>query len=246
MLPLITVNVNGVNIKALVDSGCEQSVVLERFCNQIGVAPCGPERRVLMLNGQITKCRGEAQLAVQVRNRHLSVKCLIAPMLVGGCSLILGMDAISKLGGVTITRNKQVMFPAVEPTTEVGKVSAVSVGVGVDRFDKTLTSNSTGELFVSDTDFNAKFDGKKWTVRWKWENGEPTLQNQCGQYAVKDKFKQSYHEQIQQWINDGWLQLYDNKLHGTVTGIVPLMAAAQPNKPTQVRPVMDYSRELNK
>jgi len=40
--------------------------------------------------------------------------------------------------------------------------------------------------------------------------------------------------------------LYDNKLHGTVTKIVPLMAAAQPNKPTQVLPVMDYSRELNK
>jgi len=56
----MTLNVNGVSIKALVDSGCEQSVVLERFCYQIGVAPCGPEWRVLMLNGQITKCRGEA------------------------------------------------------------------------------------------------------------------------------------------------------------------------------------------
>jgi len=32
-------------IKALVDSGCEQSVVLERFCNQIGVAPCGSKWR---------------------------------------------------------------------------------------------------------------------------------------------------------------------------------------------------------
>jgi len=85
----------------------------------------------LMLNGQITKCRSEAQLAVQVRNCHLSVKCLIAPMLVGGCSLILGIDAISKLGGMTIIMNKQVMLPAGEPTTEVGKVSAVSVGVEV-------------------------------------------------------------------------------------------------------------------
>jgi len=69
-------------------------------------------------------------------------------MFEGGCSLILKIDAISKVGGVTITRNKQVKFLAAAPTMQIGKVSAVSVGVGVDKFDRTLTSNSTGELLL--------------------------------------------------------------------------------------------------
>ena len=32
---------------------------------------------------------------------------------------------------------------------------------------------------VSDKDFDAVFDGTRWTVRWSWKDGAPTLQNQC-------------------------------------------------------------------
>jgi hypothetical protein len=38
--------------------------------------------------------------------------------------------------------------------------------------------------------------------------------------------------------------MYDPKVHGEATGIIPLMAVKQPNKQRKVRPVMDY-RELN-
>ncbi|XP_067932771.1 uncharacterized protein [Watersipora subatra] len=52
--------------------------------------------------------------------------------------------------------------------------------------------------------------------------------------------------EIEQWISNGWLEPHDVKIHGDVSGIIPLMAVFQPNKGRKVRPVMDYSRELNK
>jgi len=42
----------------------------------------------------------------------------------------------------------------------------------------------------------------------------------------------------------GWLEPYDVLKYGKGDGVIPLMAASQPNKPKKVRPVMDY-QELN-
>ena len=95
VLPFITVSVCGVHIKALLDTGCEQSVILQRFADQLKLQSRGPERQVLMLNGHVTKCKGESLVTVTVSDtRKLDLCCLVAPSLVGGCFMILGMDGI--------------------------------------------------------------------------------------------------------------------------------------------------------
>jgi hypothetical protein len=83
-------------------------------------------------------------------------------------------------------------------------------------------------------------------VTWKWKGEVPTLKNQCAEYAVNSNYKKQYESEIEQWINNGWLVPHDNTVHGRVSGIIHLMAVFQPNKGNKVRPVMDYSRELNK
>ena len=70
------------------------------------------------------------------------------------------------------------------------------------------------------------------------------LRNQIAEYAVAVGDREEFDGEIERWINDGWLEEYDERVHGVVTGVIPLMAAQQPNKPTKVRPVMDY-RKLN-
>ncbi|XP_067943225.1 uncharacterized protein [Watersipora subatra] len=65
--------------------------------------------------------------------------------------------------------------------------------------------------------------------------------------TIKDTdFKAVFDGTKWTWISNGWLEPHDVKIHGNVSGIIPLMAVFQSNKGRKVRPVMDYSRELNK
>jgi len=70
------------------------------------------------------------------------------------------------------------------------------------------------------------------------------LSNSCAQYAVLPGHLDDYEAERDQWVADGWLELHDPQVHGDVFGLIPLMAANQPNKPKKVHPVMDCS-ELN-
>ncbi|XP_067949585.1 uncharacterized protein [Watersipora subatra] len=108
-----------------------------------------------------------------------------------------------------------------------------------------LKKPETDCLTIEDTDFKAVFDGTKWTVVWKWKSHEPELKNQCAEYGINTDYKEQYSCEIEQRISNGWLELHGVKIHGNVSGIIPLMAVFQSNKGRKVRPVMDYSRELN-
>lgn len=55
--------------------------------------------------------------------------------------------------------------------------------------------------------------------------------------------KTKYEEEVDKWIEDGWLVLYDEGNHGPVKRLIPLMAVIQHNK-GKVRPVLNF-RELN-
>ena len=76
-------------------------------------------------------------------------------------------------------------------------------------------------------------------AEWKWVDGEPKLKNRCPEYAVPDRHREEYDSEVQQWVSDGWLEPYNAQVHGKADGIIPLMAAEQPNKPKKVRPACD-------
>lgn len=244
MLPFLTVPVSGVQKKALLHTCCEQSVILQRFADQLKLQTSGPEQQVLMLNGHVTKCKGESLVTVIVSDtRKVDLRCLVAPCLVGGCFMILGMDGISKLGGVLVDGDSQVEF--------INSVDVKCAGAVVKDDQKTRNSGEgcgghKNRVVIHDRDFNASFDGDRWIVSWKWKGEEPRLTNQCGQYTIPEHSNDEYCKEVEQWIDNGWLQPHNSAIHGQVTGVIPLMAAPQPNKPTKVRPVMDYSKELNK
>jgi hypothetical protein len=39
-----------------------------------------------------------------------------------------------------------------------------------------------------------------------------------------------YEAKMDQWISDGWLEPHNETKHGLIGGLIPLMAAHQPNK----------------
>lgn len=225
MLPFILLKVNDVTVRALVDTGCEQSVLLESFCRSVGLRPGGPARIVSMLNGERTTCGGTVSVKVDVEGKVVQVTGLVSPQLVRDAQMILGMDAIVGLGGVKVGRGVQ-----------FGTRDSCVLGAGVVE--------NSDRLEVDGSDFSARFDGRRWVVQWKWSDGEPLLRNQKAEYTVAESDREEYDGEIKQWIADGWLEEHDERVHGVVTGVIPLMAAKQPNKPRKVRPVMDY-RQLN-
>jgi len=142
------------------------------------------------------------------------------------------MDAICMLGGVCIGPSGcQILIGAHDcppsATATAGPLSAAAVLPDRVRID--------------DADFSAEFDGRHWTVRWKWTDATslPELTNRVASYRIQPQVRTEFEGEVDEWIRKGWLKPFE----GEHVGLIPLMAVVQLNK-AKVRPVMDY-RELN-
>ena len=218
--------------KSLVDTGCQQTVVSVGVLKSLRIRYTPQSTTVTMLNGKTTECLGEVSLSIGVGSKTMELSCLVSAVLVCDCSAIIGMDAIIGFGGLHVSSMGVPTFGSQDRRNGLLPVAAVGV-------------SESPQVQVDDSDFVATFNGDKWTVRWKWKDGEPTLKNQCAQYTITDECQAPYEAEMEKWIQDGWLEEHDEAVHGRVQGVIPLMAAFQPNKQRKVRPVMDYGRELN-
>ena len=213
-LPTIRVRVNGTSAVALVDTGCSRSIVSRRFPGVQRTVPAN--ERITMMNGRQAVCRAASQLKVACHGRRFNLSCLVADV-VPGFDLLMGMDAIRKLGGVQVSRD----------------------GTRVTFLEQENVSAMSTEVRIDDKDFEAVFTNGAWTVSWKWVEGAPTLKNHIASYKVPEQARDEYESEVKEWIRLGWLKPFNGKC----AGIIPLMAVIQENK-SKVRPVMDY-RELN-
>ena len=86
------------------------------------------------------------------------------------------------------------------------------------------------------------FDGRAWTVRYRWTEGrEPELTGSVAEYKAEltPLNREKYDNEVERWIEEGILQEWTHE----VGGVLPLMAVVQETK-HKVRPVLDF-RELN-
>lgn len=136
-----------------------------------------------------------------------------------GVDMVLGMSSISVLGGVEV-RSSDVRFCG-------------------DAARKRMS--------IEAPDFRVAFDERRkvWTMAWKWADGsEPEyLVNHVSQYGMGAEMRRAFDQELETWVEKGWLVPYDVEQHGPVRGLVPLMAVRQGSK-EKVRPVLDF-RELN-
>ncbi len=242
--------VGGHPLRALVDTGCTASFLSSAVVSRLQLRTRSCRNTIHMLDGATSNCNEVVWVRVAVGAQVVPVKCIVGKNLVAGCDAILGLDVINALGGVTVKgehvefangENEECVCAGLEGETGSEEIVTVSDS---ERSDKEGGSNiKESKLRIAERDFEAVFDGEVWMVKWKWKDGEPVLQNQKGEYAVRDEDREEYEAEVANWIREGWLQEHDPQVHGVVNGVIPLMAVAQPHK-QKVRPVMDY-RELN-
>ena len=222
-LPTTNIAVKGKIVTALVDTGCTRSIISSELVRADNLRR-GSERIVTM-NGSIVVCESFADVRMQLNDVFWQQSCLTYSTL-PGFEMLLGMDVVNRMGGVKIA-NGDVCFPF------SNAVSCAAV-----------------DLRIDDPDFSAFFEDGKWVIRWKWDSkancsatsddvAVPTLRNQIPQYPPSEAAREPFEQEVETWIENGWLIPYD----GPYEGVVPLMAVIQRNK-NKVRPVLDY-REVN-
>ncbi|GAB1602818.1 hypothetical protein Ahia01_000562000, partial [Argonauta hians] len=148
-----------------------------------------------------------------------------------GVDVVLGMDAIEALGGVTVDGN------GVRFGREASAVDPISPSSNATTGDGEITTHT-----IEDVDFRAEFTEGRWVVRWVWKDQPPVLKNRVGCYGstVKRGCQEEFDREVGRWIQEGILRRWEGKETG---GVLPLMAVLQPTK-CKVRPVLDF-RELN-
>ncbi|XP_054285261.1 uncharacterized protein LOC129001833 [Macrosteles quadrilineatus] len=182
--------------------------------------------------GAVAQANAKVFKVVLIRGVPLKLSCLVASVL-PRYQMLLGMDAVTAMGGVTIDGDGTITFRDVD----IGAMAEAKKELCV----KETSENGNDEIAINDCDFNAKFVDGKWTVEWNWKDGgkTPKINNQVPSYSISKEAREAFDAEVHDWIRDGWLQPYD----GEFDGLIPLMAVVQHNK-DKVRPVMDY-RELN-
>ena len=82
---------------ALIDTGCSQSLVSKYL-----VEGAAGETTLLAVDGRMIPNVGEKDVKMVVNGQIIQSRCLIMQRVLPGYEVILGMDVIQKLGGVTI------------------------------------------------------------------------------------------------------------------------------------------------
>ena len=218
-LPLRRLSVNGCERMVLIDTGCSRSIVHASVC----VNWKRQRENIFTVSGERSECDGVGQVSVELEDGTKAVfSALVVREKPLGLDLILGMDGIEALGGVTVLSANQARFGAED-------VCAAAVEE------------------IDEADFKISYDAesRKWTVAWKWNSGigPKELTNTTAEYRIAPSARDEYEEEVNKWVSNGWLTPYNEEEHGPVRGTVPLMAIIQLNK-EKVRPVMDF-RELN-
>lgn len=209
---------------------------------------------VVAVDGSQIPCVGKVTVPLTIDGCVMEVDCLVAKSLFGSVDVIVGMDIIQRFGGVVVTGDHVIFL-----NTSSGDRYLTERILNLKRrerandgMEKTFKSGLTttvaaaslrNEITINDADFEAKFNGSVWSVRWRWKDGmPPKLKNttECYESAMTPEMKAKFDEEVESWIAKGWLKPYDGVAG---EGILPLMAVVQANK-NKVRPVMDY-REVN-
>ena len=204
-------------------------------------------------SGHHLKCAGTADINVRVPGLEaVTISALVVEEEPLGFRVVLGMDGVQALGGVTVTSPTEAHFLGEKlACAGLSERQDPSTGQGSSTCDERQDANTgpdvTSQLSVEKEDFYVRFDEAQrcWIVNWKWSaDGAPdALKNSVSQYRISSEAEADYRQEISLWIENEWLQVYNERELGPPKGLIPLMAIIQQNK-QKVRPVMDF-REVN-
>ncbi len=236
--------------RALVDSGCSYSLATTQMA--AGKRWGRSSARLETMTGEILAPQGCMRADLSCAGRRMgSVEVHLVRRLPGGVDMILGLDLLAQWG-VTLGLDGSGKPTVLDwGTVNLGlagtgkpKVSAWGTPnqpVGGAARDQSMGGASRAKL--EDDDFEAAFNGKQWTVKWRWKEGSKVPHDPPALYGVREEDREAFDREVSSWIDEGILVKWDKERHGSVNNFVPLMARAQDKGPVhKVRPVLDYRR----
>ena len=198
---------------ALIDTGCTRSIVRGNLLGRVSCEKSAVD--ITTADGNCVKTLGHASGKLEIGGKLMEITCIVMRTLVDDIDIIIGVDIIMRLGGV--------------------QLSETGVSFGVNNYVCANVKVVNKCLNIRDDDYNADFDGKKWTVSWKWKNSLPRIMGQVSEYGMSDVVREGFNEEVNAWIDEGILL----ETADEVEGVIPLMAVVQEHK-KKVRPVLNY------
>ena len=125
---------------------------------------------IFSISGETVRLFGQVMCDLVVQGHKISaLDMLVLPHLPCNVHLLVGMDVIRRLGGLSLTVERS------------GKVKA-TFGVPCATVGAAVAHPHPQQIV--DQDFLATFDGVRWTVAWKW-NGRGTARAEKSCVAVR-------------------------------------------------------------
>ena len=154
--------------------------------------------------------------------------------------MIIGLDVVMK-EGLSITKGEDGSV-----TLGLGCFGKPEEKIEVDRCreDSAQREDQKPDQ-ITDEDFKITFAERKWTLRWKWKNNPPPINDRRSNYNIPDDQRIAFDQEIQQWVNEGILVPWEKERDGNLKNVLPLMSVKQEKgNITKIRPVLDF-RFLN-
>ena len=187
--------------------------MVEQCAKWLKLKRCNSDVVISSVSSEWIKHAGQVECNLVVQEFQLMAwKALVVPQLPGDASLLIGMDVIQKVGGLTLSIIANGQVSAQLGLRKLDVVAAVSPPKSI-----------TPSMVLEDVDFRAEFNSQVWEVEWKWKKNAPLLTNQVAQYAIKDNDRDAYNAEVARWIKEGWLKLCDQPK----SGIIPMLVVRQ-------------------
>ena len=108
-LVVIQIKVDGINARAIVDTGCSTTIFLQNLVSKDQMERAS-DVKVTTFGGEVQKCVGTATVSLEVGNVCARDQVLVASFRPFGADVMLGMSSIRMLGGLTILPSGKARF----------------------------------------------------------------------------------------------------------------------------------------
>ena len=227
-LTIIRLKVNGMVAIAIVNTGCSKRILNQNFVSK-NQRKCLNSPKVVTFEGMVHQWIGSDVVTLEVDGIKVRDEVISVDFRPFGVDMMLGMNSIRLLGGVSISPMEKMKF------------GSSCCGTAVLDKEKKDDKEKVNKIKIKKNDREAVFIGVEWRVKWKWRDGEgpDRLCNKVAQYGISKCAKTDHENKLHDWIKQKWLLEYNEKEMGPPKGQIPLMAVIQRNKDNNVRPVLD-------
>ena len=226
-LPKIYVDVRAVDsdaarqrVRAAVDTCACRSLASQKFTERMELTIEPHDEELVGLGGEPVLVRGCVTVSLQRNDERVQLPCtnmkfLIVDQLdVVSADLVIGVDVISRLGGVDLSYDEDGALCGVtirpESNHEPEVVAATSSNLSRHVAVREL---SNGDVELNTDDFALKWleSVGYWQVSWKWASGtepEQTVGHGITEYSrshLTAEEEELFQAEVKSWLDNGWL-----------------------------------------